>query len=165
MSNPYPSGRNALYRLYDATDVLLYVGVSRYPNERLKEHSSDKTWWHHVARHEIAWLDSRREALAAEDTAIEKERPLYNGYHHLGKGWPQKALKYDDSADRARVAEGVRSALKRGDYLPGTLLQGAPVGRQYNASPSTAHSVLGDLAKEGLLVKRVQHFMVPNPSA
>ncbi|MFE2710572.1 GIY-YIG nuclease family protein [Streptomyces mirabilis] len=165
MSNPFPTGRSALYRLYNSAGVLLYVGVSRYPDERLKQHAGDKTWWHHVARHEIAWLDSRLDALAVEATAMEEERPLYNGYHHLGKGWPQKARKYDDSADRARVLEGVRSALKRGDYPPGNLLQGAPIGRQYGASPCTAHSALHDLADEGLLVKRAKHFMVPKTAA
>lgn len=161
MSNPFPTGRSALYRLYDSEDVLLYVGISRYPNERLKEHAGDKLWWHHVARHEIAWLDNRGEALKAEAEAMTEERPLYNGYHHLGRGWPQKARKYDDTAERAAVREGVRSALERGDYPPGTLLQGAPIGRQYGASPCTAHSVLHDLADEGLLVKRAKHFMVP----
>ncbi|MFE2497128.1 GIY-YIG nuclease family protein [Streptomyces scopuliridis] len=153
--------RTALYRLYDSKTVLLYVGISRYPDERFKQHADDKAWWHHVARHEIVWLDSREEALEAEAEAMVEERPLYNGYHHLGRGWPQKARKYDDTAERAAVLEGVRSALGRGDYKPGTLLQGAPVGRQFGASPVTAHHALNQLATEGVLVKRNQYFAVP----
>lgn len=153
--------RTALYRLYDTESVLLYVGISTYPKYRFKEHAGDKAWWHHVTRREIVWLDSREEALKAEAEAMVEERPLYNGYHHLGRGWPQKARKYDDAADRAAVLEGLRLALGRGDYEPGTLLQGAPVGRQFGASPRTAHSALGDLAAEGKLVKRNQYFAVP----
>lgn len=165
MSNPFPAGRSALYRLYDSDDVLLYVGISRYPNERFKEHAGDKPWWHHVARHDIVWLDSRAKALEVEAEAMKEERPLYNGYHHLGKGWPQKALKYDDAAERAAVREGMRSALKRGDHKPGTLLQGAPVGRQFGVSASIGQYALYELANEGLLVKRQQYFLVPERPA
>ncbi|MFE7566878.1 GIY-YIG nuclease family protein [Streptomyces sp. NPDC057539] len=153
--------RTALYRLYSPKSALLYVGISSYPDERFKQHAGDKAWWHHVARHEIVWLDSREEALKAEAEAMAEERPLYNGYHHLGRGWPQKARKYDDTAERAAVRDGMRSALGRGDYKPGALLQGAPVGRQFGVSPLTAHHALSELAREGILVKRHQYFAVP----
>lgn len=161
MSNPFPTGRSALYRLYDSEGVLLYVGISRYPDERFKEHAGDKLWWHHVARKEITWHDNRVEALSSEAAAMKNERPLYNGYHHLGKGWPQKARKYDDTAERAAVREGMRSALERGDYEPGAFLQGAPVGRQFGVSALIAHYALHELADEGVLVARQRHFAVP----
>lgn len=162
MSNPFPPGRSALYRLYDAADALLYVGISHVPEARLKEHAGDKLWWHHVARDEITWLDSRTEALAAEAKAVTEERPLYNGYHQFGKGQPQKARKYDDTAERAAVRDGVRAALKDGIYASGTRLQGAPVGRRFGASPSTAHHALSELADDGLLDKGDRCFVVPS---
>jgi predicted GIY-YIG superfamily endonuclease len=161
MSNPFPSGRSALYRLYDSADVLLYAGISHVPKARLKEHAGDKPWWHHVARREIVWFDSRAEALAAEAEAVMEERPRYNGYHQFGKGQPQKARRYDDTADRSAVREGVRAALIDGSYPPGTRLQGAPVGRRFGASPSTAHRVLGELAANGLLDKGDRCFIAP----
>lgn len=161
MSNPFPIGRNALYRLYDSADVLLYVGISRYPNERFKEHAADKLWWHHVAHKEIVWLDSRAEALASEAKAVTEERPLYNGYHQFGKGWPQKARKYDDTAERAAVRESMRTALRSVAYRPGTRLQGAPIGRQFGVSALIAFYALHELANEGLLVKEERHFIVP----
>jgi excinuclease UvrABC nuclease subunit len=161
---PESPERTALYRLYDDKGRLLYVGISTYPDERFKQHAGDKLWWHHVARHEIAWLDSRVEALKAEATAMTEERPLYNGYHHLGKGWPQKARKYDDTAERAAVREGVRSALERGDYESGTYLRGGPVGRQFGVSALIAHHALHELVDEGLLAWRNQHFCVPGQS-
>lgn len=161
MSNPFPTGRSALYRLYDSAGVLLYVGISRYPSERFKEHAGDKLWWHHVARNEIAWLDSRADALAAEAKAMAEERPLYNGYHQLGSDWPQKARSYDDTAERAAVRKGVRSILGLGDYNPGTRLQGAPVGRKFGVSALIAHFALQELADEGLLIKEERYFIVP----
>lgn len=161
MSNPFPAGRSAIYRLYDRADVLLYVGISTQPSERLKQHAGDKLWWHHVARREIAWLDSRAEALSAEAAAMENERPLYNGYHHLGRGWPQKAREYDDTAERAAVREGLRSALARGEYAPDTYLPSATVGRRFGVSATIAFHALNELVKEGVLTKRHQHFRVP----
>jgi predicted GIY-YIG superfamily endonuclease len=42
---PEPPERTALYRLYDATDQLLYVGISTNPEERWKTHTMLKSWW------------------------------------------------------------------------------------------------------------------------
>jgi predicted GIY-YIG superfamily endonuclease len=165
MSNPFPAGRNALYRLYDSAETLLYVGISTNPSERLKQHASDKPWWHHVARHTVVWLDSRGEALKAEAEAMVKERPLYNGYHHLGKDWPQKAREYDDTAERTTVREGVRSALARGEYAPDTYLPSATIGRQFGVSTIIAFHALNELVKEGVMAKRHQHFRVPKSAA
>jgi predicted GIY-YIG superfamily endonuclease len=161
VSNPFPSGRNALYRLYDSTDALLYAGISSHPDERLKQHAGDKAWWHHVARQEITWLDSRAEALKAEAEAMVNERPLYNGYHHLGKGWPQKTRQYDDTAERAMVREGVRSALARGEYAPDAYLPSATIGQRFGVSTIIAFHALNELVKEGVMTKRHQHFKVP----
>jgi len=153
--------RTALYRLYNSADVLLYVGISESPEARFKEHAGDKLWWHIVARKEITWLDTRTEALDAEAKSVTEEQPLYNGYHQFGKGLPPKAREYDDTAERAKVREGVRLALQRGEYLPGARLQGAPVGRQFGVSPLTANFALLEIAKEGLLLKGDRHFVVP----
>lgn len=75
--------RTALYRLYDAEDRLLYVGITNDPDFRWKAHLySSKPWPKQVARHEIEWHSSRRRALKAEVTAIQAERPLHNGKHN-----------------------------------------------------------------------------------
>ncbi|MFI6140354.1 hypothetical protein ACIBCC_19465 [Streptomyces griseus] len=158
---PSTSERTALYRLYNATSVLLYVGISTYPKTRFIEHAGDKNWWHHVTRKDIEWLDNREAALKAESEAIANERPLYNGYHHLGRGWPDKARKYDDAEDQRRVRSGIEAALERGEYAPDTPLYGSHVGREFNASPSTSRTVLAKLADEGRLAKWGHHFKVP----
>jgi len=72
----HPSGA-AVYRLYDASDVLLYIGAANRPAERWGSHAN-KPWWTRVARTEIAWYLTRDEALRVEAAAIHAERPLYN---------------------------------------------------------------------------------------
>lgn len=71
-------GRTALYRLFDESDRLLYVGVSHKPDVRWGQHSEEKEWWPQVDRRAIEWHDSRGSAERAELLAIANERPAYN---------------------------------------------------------------------------------------
>lgn len=68
----------ALYRLYDASGQLLYVGVTANLRERFGQHASTKQWWGDVARRTVTWLETRDEALTAEAKAILTEAPRYN---------------------------------------------------------------------------------------
>lgn len=71
--------RTALYRLYDADEVLLYVGISADPDKRWKGHELySGRWWHRVARTGIEWHADRFLALAHEFLAILREKPLHN---------------------------------------------------------------------------------------
>jgi predicted GIY-YIG superfamily endonuclease len=73
--------RTALYRFYDSDDELLYVGISRDPAERWKQHR-DKPWWREVAMRVIEWHDDRVTAERAERKAIRSEGPRYNIQHN-----------------------------------------------------------------------------------
>jgi DNA-binding GntR family transcriptional regulator len=75
---PESPERTALYRFFDATGQLLYVGVSGNTETRWRQHAESKPWWSDVADKTTEWLDSRAEALDAERTAIRTERPLHN---------------------------------------------------------------------------------------
>ena len=66
-----------LYRAFDASGALLYVGISWLAVRRVPQHSK-KEWFDDVARVEIAKFESRDEALKAEKKAIIEERPLHN---------------------------------------------------------------------------------------
>lgn len=77
------SDQTAVYRLYDAEDSLLYVGITATPKKRFSEHAASKPWWPRVTRHSINWADSRGQALDEERRAIENEKPLYNSQHAL----------------------------------------------------------------------------------
>lgn len=67
-----------LYRLFDASGALLYVGVSRDPFERLRRHAQKKEWWAEVARIDLSVCATYRTALTQEREAIAVERPLHN---------------------------------------------------------------------------------------
>ena len=70
--------RTAVYRLFDAEDALLYVGISSQPKERWNQHANEKRWWPDVARKAVTWYERREEAIAREADAIDTELPRYN---------------------------------------------------------------------------------------
>jgi hypothetical protein len=72
------SGRTALYRLFDETGRLLYVGVSHKPDVRWGQHSEEKEWWPQVDTRSVAWHETRASAERAELEAIRQEKPLHN---------------------------------------------------------------------------------------
>lgn len=73
-----PTGRTALYRLYDHAEQLLYVGISTQPETRWTQHATDKPWWPLVRRRKVEWFTDRAGAEKAEREAIRAEEPLYN---------------------------------------------------------------------------------------
>jgi hypothetical protein len=70
--------QTALYRLYRADGLLLYVGITDNPPERWRSHASLKPWWPEVARRDVEWFNTRAAALDAESRAILGEDPLHN---------------------------------------------------------------------------------------
>lgn len=58
-----------LYRLYDASDALLYAGIATDVKRRLAEHRSSKSWFGQVARVEAEEYASRWRAALAELSA------------------------------------------------------------------------------------------------
>lgn len=71
----------ALYRLYDATGAVLYIGITHSPAKRFAEHAVERPWWSQVARKTVAWCDGKAEAAIAEALAIRDEKPVYNAVH------------------------------------------------------------------------------------
>lgn len=70
--------KTALYRHFDASGALLYVGVSLSAVTRLAQHRSGSPWYDSIARVEVEQFDSRQLALEAERKAIASERPRHN---------------------------------------------------------------------------------------
>lgn len=84
--NGLPSGeamaksrRCAVYRLYDGSGRLLYVGKAFNPADRFAFHRT-RIWWDDVDvdRTRIVWYFNERDALDHEDWAIRDEHPVYN---------------------------------------------------------------------------------------
>ena len=67
-----------LYRAYDVTSKLLYVGISHSLMRRLCEHKSTGVWHGDCATIRLEHFENRSEALKAEAEAIKNENPLYN---------------------------------------------------------------------------------------
>lgn len=68
-----------LYRIYDATDTLLYVGITENLEQRMREHRMTKSWARdEPARVETVLYPNRDATWWAERRAIETETPKYN---------------------------------------------------------------------------------------
>lgn len=98
-----PSKPHALYRFFDRTDALLYVGITMDLAGRMSQHRKDKPWWVDVHHISIEHFDNRASVLAAERAAIASEKPLYNAAHNemaqsadtgpLVVSWTQHGIK------------------------------------------------------------------------
>jgi predicted GIY-YIG superfamily endonuclease len=66
-----------VYRLYDAEDTLLYVGMTFQQHTRYEEHRR-KWWGEQIARVEWESFPNRKTARDAEGIAINDENPVYN---------------------------------------------------------------------------------------
>lgn len=83
-----------LYRFYDISNRLLYVGISLSAAHRASQHRGDKPWWDDVARMEVQHLDCpRRDAEAMEKRAIIAERPKHNIVHQPAPPAPPREPK------------------------------------------------------------------------
>lgn len=92
---------HALYRLYDASGVLLYVGITWNLPGRMVGHAR-KPWWPEVARRTMVWYPSEQDARTAEAAAIDAENPLHNDVrpvvsatappHGQRRGWNRTPL-------------------------------------------------------------------------
>lgn len=71
-------GNFHLYRHFDETGALLYVGVSLNTVSRLVDHKRTAKWFSRLARVEVQRFPTREASLDAERLAVETERPLYN---------------------------------------------------------------------------------------
>jgi predicted GIY-YIG superfamily endonuclease len=70
-----------LYRLYDNTNQLLYVGISSKWYERFHSHEKNQPWWGEVSTIKLMRYETRESVVDAEKIAIKTERPLHNKQH------------------------------------------------------------------------------------
>lgn len=149
MSHEQGAERTALYRLYDANDVLLYIGISRAPDWRMKGHLLDKEWFHLVARRTVQWYSSRSAALAAEAAATAAEKPVHDSSwrrtNHTDK--PQ----WRDVQGRRAVISGLTEDIRQGLFEPGTVLMTGFVAKRFGVARATASSAMHELHDQGVL--------------
>lgn len=96
----------AVYRIFDTTGALLYVGMSVSPETRFADHRTCKRWMREEAhRYEIAWYATRVEADAEEKRAIREERPRYNSVHRV-RAQRQAGIKQGKRNDLEKPEDG-----------------------------------------------------------
>lgn len=68
-----------VYRAYDASRTLLYVGQTKNFKRRKLQHSTKSFWYADAVRWEMEPCDTREEALAVESALIQALAPIHNG--------------------------------------------------------------------------------------
>jgi predicted GIY-YIG superfamily endonuclease len=123
------SEQTALYRLFAAGDVLLYIGIAKRFGRRWEQHARSQPWWPEVVRQTVDWYPDREAAEDAEKAAIKAENPRHNVMH----------------APRQDV-EFVTNALER-DLISATILYritGADLEKARKASADAVLAALRD---------------------
>jgi hypothetical protein len=67
-----------LYRCYDKSNALLYVGMTNDPENRFIQHRRVQPWWPEVNHIRLQDFPSRDALARAEVAAIQLEQPLHN---------------------------------------------------------------------------------------
>jgi len=105
--------RTALYRLYDADDRLLYVGITNNLKARWRAHAKDKHWWPEVARKSIEWFETRKSAERVEKIEVEQENPVYNRNFN---GERRRELQYEDAKREGKIQPVIRESIPEWVY-------------------------------------------------
>lgn len=71
-----------LYRMFDGTGRLLYVGKTVNYFRRISDHSTEKSWWRKVVKTTFEHFNTHNDLLTAEYQAIRSEKPLHNIVHN-----------------------------------------------------------------------------------
>jgi len=74
---PFKNG-HAVYRIYNAKENMIYVGVTNDVLMRIAQHRRDKHWRDEITVVHLDWCETRSEALAIENMLIESFKPIYN---------------------------------------------------------------------------------------
>ncbi|MGX1632670.1 GIY-YIG nuclease family protein [Streptomyces albidoflavus] len=154
MSHRPDNEPTALYRLYDANNALLYLGISYNPDVRWELHLIDKHWTHQVVRRTTEWYPTRSEALAAEAEATAKESPLHDS------SWRKTANgdrpQWRNPEGRQKVIDALTSEIEQDQHWQGKVLMSGAVAKRFNVSRPTATSAMEELHRRGLL--KYRHF-------
>jgi hypothetical protein len=109
----------AVYRTYDRSGALLYVGVARRVGVRLHQHDERSEWFADVAFLDVSWYATRDAALLAEAQAIATEGPIYNV---RGTRGAPPSPRGSETADRDRQRQdAIQQSLEKARSTVGAL--------------------------------------------
>lgn len=164
--------RYCIYRHFDASGVLLYVGISADPQRRAHEHAETKSRWIPFAVSITGrWYDNQDEAEHAELVAIRDEDPIFNTfgrtrdaqlearkqeYERMHTPAPPPVAKVDPRRTREQVAQLIRDAITSGELKPGertkTILG---LAAEWRIGQDSMIRVVQTLIEEGWFVRHV----------
>jgi hypothetical protein len=84
----------ALYRYWDADDLLLYVGITGHMGYRERSHIKGSSWMDFAVRSTIERFPCKFQAEPAEREAIQAEHPLFNHKHNESREAQQRLVDY-----------------------------------------------------------------------
>ena len=160
------NGRTAVYRLYDRTGQLLYIGITCDLDERWHQHHAEKYWWRDVERKDIVWVNTRDEARAIEYKATRIEKPLYDRLDRNGRlSEEEKRALEHQRVDRA--AEAIKRDIRSGVFPAGVALPSVrELMERCDESSAVVRSALWHLRENARLLARVHgNWVVYNPLA
>lgn len=148
-------GPTCLYRLFDKSGTLLYVGISNTPKERWKQHAADKPWWPLVETRPEEWYLERGDAEKAERVAREVEKPRFNSITPAGGAESNDQIpKEEIEAARDRVAKRLVEDIKTGTFTPDKLLPPRPIlAARYAESEWAVAKALWHLENQKVLTR------------
>lgn len=155
VTHMYADEPTALYRLYDSNNVLLYLGIARFPEARLRQHEDNQPWWHLVARTTVEWHENRTLARDTEVRATKEEKPLYDKEWRHSPYDPEAG--YDDTADRRMVRETLTARINDGTYSAGTVLGTGAVSRELGIARTTVSYTLRRLTAEEKILRQLHY--------
>ena len=119
-----------LYRHFDASGALLYVGIAKDALRRTAQHMAKSHWAHQMARVTFEHFDNRKSAEAAERRAILEENPMHNIRRLTSAppadptdGWRGLLLRLIKDRGETMRSVSKRAGLSHG-YLHGVLIDG-----------------------------------------
>jgi hypothetical protein len=109
-----------LYRFFDSEGRLLYVGISKFFEARLKQHYRNSSWFFDSVSCTLEHFETREQVEQAESLAIKTENPIHNkagkpGYEspmdHFAKikSWAYDNVQSDDV--HTKLLETLKSCL------------------------------------------------------
>lgn len=86
-----------VYRVYDEFDLLLYVGCTAHPENRLKQHKADRApWLPHMSRVRMEGPYTKAAGFAQEKSVIATEEPYFNSLpSHVSHNARRRRLRND----------------------------------------------------------------------
>jgi hypothetical protein len=104
--------QQVLYRFFDDSGVLLYVGISRHWTSRLNSHESRSEFFKLASHITLERYGTRAEVEQAETAAIVNEKPLYNrSQNPLHESWLDHFLRLKRSYYKGDAIDNSHRAL------------------------------------------------------